>query len=545
MRMPDTDAAARKEFLRDAALIVLAGLLVCGPRLWAKSLWSPDEARYAEVVREMRATGDYLTPRVYGEPETSYPPLYYWLLALFSLLPGRVGPLAATLPSLAAAVGLSLLTYRIGTALWDRRSGLLAALILTSMAGFVGPAILCRADMTLAFFEAAAFLGFVAWYRNRESRPFPLGFYLALAAAILAKGLQAGVIVGGVVLAFLAARREHSLVRRLRLLPGLGLVLALTLPWFVWVRLKTGQDFLLGESLSGFAGTLVPGGHGRRPVLNYIGVVFVRAFPWILFLPPALLLLRREELASARERGGAFAFLVSWFLVVFVFYSLAASKRHYYVTALYPVLALAVGRLWGLGADARTLRIPLAALALLAVGSELYLDLSPGRIGSFEMAPFSGGFRILHVAAFGTAVAGLVLTVLGARERGILALLGGLLVLVHWGSIAYYEIPQAAADEAAGRRFVDTLRAAIRPGERIALFREDVPSVPLYLDRDCVVLRDAEAVRARRAAGEAFVVGVKEWRLPEVTAILGPAPVVFRETLPAGGAVLIFLRPGR
>src|SRR6516164_5153997 len=102
------------------------------------------------------------------------------------------------------------------------------------MAGFVGPAILCRADMTLAFFEAAAFLGFVAWYRNRESRPFPLGFYLALAAAILAKGLQAGVIVGGVVLAFLAARREHSLVRRLRLLPGLGLVLALTLPWFVW-----------------------------------------------------------------------------------------------------------------------------------------------------------------------------------------------------------------------------------------------------------------------------------------------------------------------
>src|SRR5581483_10473322 len=193
---------------RDLALIVLAAAFVCGPRLWAKTLWSPDEARYAEASREMRASGDFLVPRVYGEPETSYPPLYYWLVALFSLPAGRVTAAAATLPSFAAGLGVALLTYATGRLLWDRRSALLSALILISTAGFVGPAILCRADMTMAFFELGALFLFLRWYRDRESARFPPAFYVSLAAATLAKGPQALLVVGGIVLAFLAARRE-------------------------------------------------------------------------------------------------------------------------------------------------------------------------------------------------------------------------------------------------------------------------------------------------------------------------------------------------
>jgi hypothetical protein len=553
--MPQVDPSLtpdkrRSDILRDGAMIVLAGLLLCAPRLWAKSLWSPDQARYAEVAREMLVSGDYLVPRVYGQPETSYPPLYYWLIVLFSLAPGRVSASSATLPSLSAALGVSLLTYAIGRVLWNRRAALYSALILTLMAGFVGAAILSRADMTLVLLEVAALFLFIRWHRNQDSGPFPLAFYGALAGATLAKGPQAPLVVGGIVLVFLGIRRELRLLRRLRLLPGLLILLALTLPWYAWVWSATRQDYFLGESLSGFAGTLVTGGHARHPTMSYIGMIFARAFPWILFLPSALALIRRDEKAGSttQEPGGAFAFLASWMVVIVAFYSVAASKRYYYVTAVYPALALAAGQCLArgthFGASTSTfLRLPLAVLAVLAVGSELFLDLGPDRIGSFVLSPYRSGLRVVHLAALLAAAAGLLLL---ARERKgpwIPAILAGLAATVHLGSMAFYEIPKNSREEESGRRFVETLRRAILPGEGIYLFQEDIPSLPLHLDMECRVLSTPEALRAAKASREPFLVAVKAWRLPEATAILGSCRVVFREAIPDGGADLILLRP--
>ena len=44
-------------------------------------LFDPDESLFANVAREMIATGDYLTPRYRGESFHDRPALYYWLLA--------------------------------------------------------------------------------------------------------------------------------------------------------------------------------------------------------------------------------------------------------------------------------------------------------------------------------------------------------------------------------------------------------------------------------------------------------------------------------
>ena len=60
-----------------AALCVLYfGLLGTIPLL------DPDEGRYAEITREMLATGDYVTPHLNGVAYLEKPPLYYWGTAL-------------------------------------------------------------------------------------------------------------------------------------------------------------------------------------------------------------------------------------------------------------------------------------------------------------------------------------------------------------------------------------------------------------------------------------------------------------------------------
>ena len=45
-------------------------------------LMNPDEGRYAEIPREMLASGDYLTPTLNQVLYFEKPPLYYWFTAV-------------------------------------------------------------------------------------------------------------------------------------------------------------------------------------------------------------------------------------------------------------------------------------------------------------------------------------------------------------------------------------------------------------------------------------------------------------------------------
>src|SRR5215468_9824475 len=42
-------------------------------------LLGPDEPRYASIAREMAHTGDWITPRLWGQPWFEKPVLLYWM----------------------------------------------------------------------------------------------------------------------------------------------------------------------------------------------------------------------------------------------------------------------------------------------------------------------------------------------------------------------------------------------------------------------------------------------------------------------------------
>ena len=74
-------------------------------QLGTRGLSEPDEGRYAEVGREMVASGDWLVPRFNGIEHLSKPPVTYWLIAA-SLKAFGVNEWAARLPVAIAALVL-------------------------------------------------------------------------------------------------------------------------------------------------------------------------------------------------------------------------------------------------------------------------------------------------------------------------------------------------------------------------------------------------------------------------------------------------------
>ena len=76
------DAAPARGFQRrDLLVLALLGALLFLPGLGRRDVWNPDEARYAEVAREMRLSGSWAVPRLNGEVYTQKPPLFFWAIA--------------------------------------------------------------------------------------------------------------------------------------------------------------------------------------------------------------------------------------------------------------------------------------------------------------------------------------------------------------------------------------------------------------------------------------------------------------------------------
>lgn len=325
-----------------AAVTVL--LFVELPGSW---LLEPDEARYAEIPREMLATGNWLVPRLNGVDYFEKPPLTYWANAVSIAALGH-NPFAARLPERLAILGTALLLLGALRKPFGERVAILSALVFLSSPLVFSLGRTALTDGVLTFTMAVTLLSLHRFLLAAEARrPAPVAAALAglgCGLSLLDKGLIGVVLPGGAFVLWCALRRTARPIGGILLSWAPVVCLAVAVPYFVAVeRAAPGFSnfFWIHEHFSRYATAEAsrPG-----PPWYFLLTFLLGMLPWTFF---SSRLGRRLWWSKRRatEPDASDLWFALWFSVILVFFSISHSKLTPYLLPACPAAAILFARL--------------------------------------------------------------------------------------------------------------------------------------------------------------------------------------------------------
>lgn len=356
-------------------------------RLGAVPLIGLDEGLYSECSREMLVSGDYVVPTCNGAPFFDKPPIGYWLQAASMRVFG-VNSFAARLPSAVEELLLVGLVVFLGTRLFSRRVGLMAGFTLACSILTAGIARMAILDAAFALAIAGSLGAFLLAYTQRAPRWVYLVFWAAMGLSLMIKGPAGAVLILATVVVFLIIRKDIRALSRAMPLIGIIVCLAVALPWYVLVTVRTGgdfmQEFLIHQNVQRALGKDF---QHNMPFWFYLPVYLVGFFPWSLFVPAALGRLPKHAFRQAqhdrKSDEAASVFLSVWIGVVFVVFTIFRSKLPSYIFPIYAPSALLVAVAWTRAVEAGELRsMRRSALAAMVVACLIgaAMVVVPGRL---------------------------------------------------------------------------------------------------------------------------------------------------------------------
>jgi dolichol-phosphate mannosyltransferase len=453
-------------------------------------LLEPDEARYAEIPRQMLSEGRLMVPVLHGQPYYHKPPLLYWLVMGSYATLGVHDWSAKAVPSCAAFLTV-LVTYFWGKRLVGGRAALAGALMLCLSARFVYLGRMLTMDSLLGLWVV---LSWATAHVALGQQPLRWRWWLVSAAAcglgLLTKGPVALVLISVPLAALQLLDPRTARPRVSAWLTYVGMALGIAGPWYVAVATQDptfAGVFLWTHNILRFAAPLDHEG----PVWYYLPGLLLGMLPWTLLVPSLWRFLGGRSAAATKQRPAGLGLFLLAFLWCLIFYSGAGSKRPGYILPALPPLALALGchlnaalpRHWF--RQART--VATVALNRLAYRATL-LVLSAGLVASLAAVALQWQRPLTGMLLAGIAVVGLGYLLLRGPDRR---------VAVTWATCAaatFIVLLTALHQILPGyeRRF--SLRDQIRPNRdlvvnaavSIVCYPHRWDSVSFYLQRDDV-----------------------------------------------------------
>ena len=279
-------------------------------------------------------TGQYIS--TYG----FYPPLFDLATAGYFQIFGiswASGRLVSITFSLLAIATLFLFTRKV----YGAKNALIASVILGSMPGFFYLSRESMLETILVFFFILTMFAFYTWISKNSNKALIFSG-LALGIGVLAK-YQIVVAAIAMLFSVLFLCRDRLKIRLGKLLLIFAIMLLVAVPWFLMVYQASGVTNFQSLAYVIQEGSPARPEYSNRffaPVFYLIEmtVPYTAAF-YPVSLPIMILGLCGLGLFAYRRKNQDIFFL-TWFLVVYVFFTLVPHREWRYVDPLFPILAI-------------------------------------------------------------------------------------------------------------------------------------------------------------------------------------------------------------
>lgn len=476
--------------------LAIGFLLVWFYMLGARTLVPTDEGRYAEMAREMVATGDWITLRLNGIKYFEKPPLQNWMNALTFSLFGLGDWQARLWTGLCGLIGI-IATAFTAYKLYGRRVAISSALILGSSFYWAAMGHINTLDMGLSGMMTVALCGLLYAQRDgassKEQRNGMLLCWAGMALATMSKGLIGVVLPGAVLVIYTLWTRDFGLWMRLHLGKGLLLFFAITAPWFILVWQANPEHphfFFIHEHFQRFTSTV----HKRGGAWYYFfPLLIIGIVPWLGLLVQSLF---ASAVASTKRDSSQFQpqkMLFIWAVFIFFFFSISGSKLPSYILPIFPALAILIalklenisvmnlrlnaGLLAFIGVLSLYFTPRIADIAKHAYEAPFYQAMIPWAYGAASLALLAGAFS--YFAAKRSKDLAVIVLAAGAYLAGQVIFIGH----DQWGkySAGVYHLPAIEAELEA-----DTPIFAVGHYEQ---------SLPYYLKRTTILVEHPDEMQ--------------------------------------------------
>ncbi len=300
-----------------------------------------DAGLYATISKEVFENGNLINLTIHGEPYDQKPPLLFWLGA-FGFSVGSVTNFWFKLPVLLLIFAGIYWAFRLGESLYNRKTGILTAVILLTSVIYLLYSMDIHTDTPLQAFVTLALWQLFEFIKTGRNKFWITGF-IAIGLAMLSKGPVGAAIPAFAVVGHLLLTKDFKRFLDYRWYVGILIAMVVASPAIIGLMNQFGWEglrFFFWDNMVGrITGSYV---QAVNDPIYYVHNLLYQLFPWsILFFIAAFLEFR--WLIKNRFKSAEY-FTLTGIWVYYIILNSASSQLPNYVFSIVPLMAVLLSK---------------------------------------------------------------------------------------------------------------------------------------------------------------------------------------------------------
>lgn len=296
-----------------------------------------DAGKYATIAKEIFQNGNYINLTVHGAPYDQKPPLLFWLGAAGFAI-GGISNFWFKFPVFLLNIAGIYWAFRLGESLYNRKTGLIAAIILSFSFIYALYSMDIHTDTPLQAFVTLALWQLFEFMKKGRSKNLYLGF-TAIGLAMLSKGPVGAAIPAFAVLGQILFKKDFKRILDYRWYAGILLAFIIVSPALIGLMNQFGWSgirFFFWENMAGrITGSYVK---AVNDPFFYFHNLLYQLFPWSILFYLAVFFEFKSLVRNKFKANEYFTLTGIW--IYFIILNSASSQLPNYVFSIIPLMAV-------------------------------------------------------------------------------------------------------------------------------------------------------------------------------------------------------------